>query len=471
MEHLDDFIREQFQRDDPAGRFPFREDYWKQALPLIEAAERQRRRRRLLWWWFSGLFLLSGSWWGWQWSHQPATLDQSVSRQQSLPSRAVPDHATPGTTAGIAQPGPAVHSNPNSVSNPAEQAVALKNNQRPRFNTAVNQSSTPSKHSFILPAQPTRQKNDPSQTTAKGQMPAAQQSTINLPDPAVPLAIIPAAGAQGVPVSIVDGASTPVNARASVTAGSPAKSVTWQPMSWLSTSFQPLISGTGGFALALVPFNFPRIIPVHEPIFAIGLHASATFYRPAPSGRTTGATLGMYAEYWLRPAWSISAGLAWRKQPVTDTLITNAYQLRYRFGYEEETFRQEDRSLQVVEIPLGLHWHHRTWEIETGATFGRVLRVRAVQIQTSRSSLIPTPQDTEIPIKGQQNKYRQHYTGVFAGVGWQPLHRLQLEVRGTYRPAALLKINGENPTRPGGFWLDAGLRWQLFSNERIRIRR
>ena len=239
----------------------------------------------------------------------------------------------------------------------------------------------------------------------------------------------------------------------------------------LSTPFEPLVSGMAGFAVAQVPFHFPRIRPVREPVFAVGLHASATVYRPAPSGRTTGATVGMDAEYWLRPAWSISAGLAGREQPVADTLVIGSYQLHYRFGYEEEKFRREDRSLQVLEIPLGLHWHHRIWEIETGVTFGQVLRVRAVQIQTSRSSLFPLPQETKNPIKGQQDSYRRRYTGIFAGAGWQPLHQLQLEVRGTYRPASLLKTNGENAARQGGFWLDAGLCWQLFSNERIRIRR
>ncbi|MEO6038187.1 MAG: outer membrane beta-barrel protein, partial [Saprospiraceae bacterium] len=201
----------------------------------------------------------------------------------------------------------------------------------------------------------------------------------------------------------------------------------------------------------------------------------ATAYPFPSSGLRWGATAGGYAEYWLRPAWSITAGLAWRRQALdhgsTDTLATSSYQLRYRFGYEEQSFRREDRTLHFLEFPLGLHWHYRAWQLEAGATFGRLLALRAVEIRTSRSSLIPTPEATERNMLGKTSSYRRQYVAAFAGLGWQPLRRLQLEIRGTYRPGALLQPSIESTIPAGGFWLDAGLRWQIFSDDRIRVRR
>jgi hypothetical protein len=53
-----------YENDDPASRFEFREEYWEQAKALIEADEARRRRRRwLLWWFFAGLLLVVAGWW------------------------------------------------------------------------------------------------------------------------------------------------------------------------------------------------------------------------------------------------------------------------------------------------------------------------------------------------------------------------------------------------------------------------
>ncbi len=67
MENIDDFMQRKFDSDDPAERFPFREEYWEQAQALIEADEqRRRKRRRFLFWWFSGAVLIgAGALWLW----------------------------------------------------------------------------------------------------------------------------------------------------------------------------------------------------------------------------------------------------------------------------------------------------------------------------------------------------------------------------------------------------------------------
>ena len=63
MENLDDLMRQKYNNDDPAGRFEFREEYWEQAVVLLEADEARKRKRRrwLLWWTFAGLLLGVGA--------------------------------------------------------------------------------------------------------------------------------------------------------------------------------------------------------------------------------------------------------------------------------------------------------------------------------------------------------------------------------------------------------------------------
>jgi Outer membrane protein beta-barrel domain len=50
MENLDDMFKQSLAQDDPAARFDFREEYWQQAVQLLEADERRRKRRMIFWW-------------------------------------------------------------------------------------------------------------------------------------------------------------------------------------------------------------------------------------------------------------------------------------------------------------------------------------------------------------------------------------------------------------------------------------
>ena len=87
MENIDDFMQRKFDSDDPAERFPFREEYWEQAQALIEADEqRRRKRRRFLFWWFSGAALIGvGALWLW-----------NDAQKQTSEMASVRDNARPG---------------------------------------------------------------------------------------------------------------------------------------------------------------------------------------------------------------------------------------------------------------------------------------------------------------------------------------------------------------------------------------
>jgi len=61
VKNIDDLMQQKYDNDDPNGRFAFREEYWEQALALIEADEARRRKKRrwLLWWCLAGLLLVA----------------------------------------------------------------------------------------------------------------------------------------------------------------------------------------------------------------------------------------------------------------------------------------------------------------------------------------------------------------------------------------------------------------------------
>jgi len=462
MEHLDDFIREQFQQDDPAARFPYQEEYWEQALPLIEAAERKRRRRGLLWWWPIGLLLLSGGWYGWHSRQPPPAANTAVDGPSSTVISPVgaPSSLSKNTATWPREP----------ANRPAIQVQPVDYLNTKNSNTTSETGNTPK----------TGRKNGNKEAywATKGQRSAMLYPETNNLDVVQP---------DMTPTLATTIAAVPENATTEARPGvllahkterMPADSNTgiqpWQQLRSLPTPSRILSFGPGKFSLAQVPFVFPRLKIVHETTFAWGINASAGNYLlAAPTGKKWGATLGTYAEYWLRPAWSISAGLQYRNQPIdlSQDTQTTVHQLHYRFGYEEEIFHQADRNLYFVEVPLALHGHYRSWQIETGVNLGRLVGVRSVRIQTSRSSLIPTPEETEKRIRANLTTYRRNYTALFAGLGWQPLHRLQLEVRATYRLGSLLAFESEYPLPSGNWWLDAGLRWQLFSDDRIRVKR
>ncbi len=464
MEDLDDHIREQFQQDDPGKRFPFREEHWTQVLVLIEAAERKRRRRGLLWWWFAGLLLLGGGWWGWRQSDRAEAygLHRPITPGHALHSARPADESETGAGAG---PAATVAETPGrAAGNPEIQPVA-----------GTLQETTP-----VSPA-PERARFRVDGQSSGGKKTSSRQMTVSGDQKAVIPAgsVLPLISGEAVSPAIND----PLPNQPESSAGSAVEMTATDPgffatrpnrpaLVRLPTMVQSLTHLSVGFGLAQVPYHFPRIRPVRTPVFALGLVASAALYRPAPAGRQWGFTIGGYAEYWFRPSWSLAAGLQWRNQPVVTGLpdtLTAVRQLRYRFGYEEETFHRADRRLHFLEVPLGLHWHHRAWQLQAGAAIGRLVGVRSVLIQTTRSTLTPVSVSTEQRTRGERGAYRRGYAAPFVGLGWHPLRRLQLEVRASYRPASLLRPTAEDPYSTGAYWLDAGLRWQLFSHDRIRL--
>ena len=469
MAKIDDFIREQFDHAERDERFVFREAHWVQALSLIEAAERKRRRRGRLWW-LAGLLVLGGSWGGWQVAHRPASTIYPATNapQETSTGRNVPTVPVASTGHSPADAKPTAASELFDTSDKKwKESVDHQNvKEKTKRNIPAHKllKSTPTTATRTSTSKPVKSSGNPEKS------PTAPVEHL-VPSPSSS-SILPTASGQEVPAhDLANTAQNTPTAEAVLLAHFAARRTTTR----LPISFLPLTNALGGAGVAQVPYDFPRIEPVREPRFALGLLAAASAYRPAPSKARLGSTVGLYAAYWLRPAWSIETGLMWRGQPTgnhsTDTLDV-ARQLRYRFGYEEETFVRVNQRLHFIEVPLSMRWHHHAWQIEAGAAWGQLLNARATLIQSSESSLVPVPGVTdEQRVRGNREAYNRRYIAPFAGLGWQPWRLLHLDVRASYRPTALLKNTAESADRSAAWRLDVGLRWQLFSVQRIRIKR
>ncbi len=510
MAKLDDFIREQFDREDPSERFPYREEHWAQALPLIEAAEQKRKRRGLLWW-LAGLLLLCGGWWGWHIAHvssaaarPPVDPRQETSVGSNIPTAPLAHEVSnyspgdlgpigerellaPGADRASRQAADAIENEKNESIEPVVANTSVKPARfRKRGTPAERSGLTPDNQGF---KKNKKRRNGPANLGQSKVSIAETKST----DLASTDATIATAYPGQAPPRVVQPASATMPDVLSSTAGqvrtaddltatalqagaidsisiSPA---TWRSIPTLPITFRLLSNEVGGMGVAQVPYNFPLIEPVREPRFAFGLQVAASAYRSDSTSRQGGGTAGFYAAYWLRPAWSLSTGIGWRGQPTGDRptdALTTTYRLRYRFGYEEETFKQINHRLDFVELPLSVRWQHCAWQLEAGAMYGQLLGTRATLIHSSRSSLGPVPETTERSVRGEKGNYNQRYVAPFAGLGWQPLRFLHLEVRASYRTNPLLHTTVEQTGRSGTWRLDAGLRWQLFSKERIRVK-
>ena len=476
MEQLDDFIREQFDQAEPGERFAFREEHWAQALPLIEAAERKRRRRGWLWW-LAGLMLLCSGWWGWQATQRPTDASQQAT---AIPQETLPGTGTPAAPSAYSmdQSTRLAADGPENVENmPLQKSGGRTLTELQKFGQRNAMTGTAAARMENLnPDKPEHRNAEPAYGSnphpsapaptlpgAPSNVPAAARAHSPQPTPA-PGILVPTPGTAQ--------ATNQINAAQNALLL--ARSANWRNLPMLPITFRLLTKAVHGQGVARVPYAFPRIRPVREPRFAVGLQIAASAYRPVPAGQQWGSTAGVYTHYWLRPAWSLATGVAWRSQPTgnhpTDTLATSR-QVRYRFGYEEETYLQVNRRLHFVELPLSINWHFHAWRLETGAAWGQLVGVRAALLHTSRSSLAPVPETREQPARGEKGGYNRHYVAPFAGLGWQPLQLLHLNLRASYRPASLLSATAEAPDHSGHWRLDAGLRWQLFSHHRIRIRR
>ncbi len=460
MENIDDFMRKKFDTDDPAGRFEFREEYWEQARALLEADEAKRRKRRrwLLWWWFAGIVATAGG--AIFWRHTDSSIDR-YQHQASLENSRKPD----GQNQASAKQSP---------EHPIEPEDTFKRNNMQPGSIPANGPADNSKHKidakttgnqpFIL------EKSEPAlnvegkkeiQSTASAIMPAALSADTgrekNVASPE-----IPATNAAGIFQSRQEAAALGdlptadtlhegLHSRFGV---SPVIATLWLPLG---------LPARNPDASMTKPVS-SLIKPVRSRLFHFGLAASASLYRPSPDKRRMGGTGAAFAAYQLRRDWSLSAGIQWRFLPGDwdpEPGPLGSEQVQYSFGVKTDEWSLKRRGLHFLELPVGLGWKRGNFNIEGGLAAAMLLGIQGELTHFHSESL-------QSGDHGKNNSriwldatdYRKFYVTGYLGAEWLALKRIGITIRGSYRPAGLLKP-ADTPDTGGQWWIDTGLRWHF----------
>ncbi len=485
MENIDDFMQRKFDSDDPAERFPFREEYWEQAQALIEADEQRRRKRRrfLFWWLCCGLLAGAGAWWL-KSSPNPSgqMMDSGTSSEQSTaytpPKSIMPDAALPETsktTPGVSTAKDRTNQNPlgdltnnnldrlsNRVGDTQNQTEQNKLDKSPK-NLVLNtiNASKP-------PRQPgkknERNKNLSNKTdkysltsTAQGPLPNVQQTDLPLPtppknNPEMPEHVQSATGENRVTNEdlspVVD---TEDGRRLSL-------------LQALELPFPPARHAALLLPLKKIPQPFTsQLQPVHTRRLTVGADASVSSWTAG-----AGYAGGVHMRYQRQAPWSFLAGIQLRYQPLspvaapsdtTSGMVTVQY--RYSFGVERTEWKRVPTGMHYLELPLAAHWQRGRLGLEAGVSPGVLLLVRENVEQTKETSLGGIETGTSRYNNGATSGFRKGYLSTFALAEFRVIPRLGLTLRGNYRPGSVLKPMGEfQPEK--GFWnLDLGLRWRF----------
>ena len=477
MENLDELMRKKFGNDpgSSGNRFEFREEYWEQAQALLEAAEARRRKRRrwLIWWMLFGFFVAVGAW---QWGRS-----SNSSNGQSRVE-------TPATNGGDSNAG----NNSSSGQTATEAQGRQPGTVQPQDGDILNGLQPDGKAIGTTPAHSKKDTENQGAGTKSGD---AKTTT---PDRSVQR--FDSGKSSSVP-SQNTGAGKPTGAdnkatdRKGVQAGTDEKNnLSGNPASELATASASLASnepdslaaawndlkGSGDFSAlptlsgllevpgrdldtpSVTPYAYP-IEPVRVRKFSFGIAGAATLSQASPDGKRLGATGGLFVQYKLSPSWSLTGGANWRFLAgdwADDTLPTMSKQLKYSFGYKEDTWELETRGLHSIEIPLGLRWQRGKMAAEAGFSPGFLLGVQGRLINRHSESL---QEDTATignsKVWLDKTPYYQFIPALFLGAEWKATRKIGLALRGTYRPGKI----GDNPTdapSPANLiWLDAGLRW------------
>lgn len=488
MENIDDFMQRKFDSDDPAERFPFREEYWEQAQALIEADEQRRRKRRrfLFWWFFSGLLVGAGALWLWlgqpgqasEWAAgkdaaqpgvvSPATpplkntlpgSDKSTEAKTSVSTKESSESVSDNSSKNIDNQQDRVGeeelktgSAPEKTKEPLASS-ALPGARKPASAPLKNNRKAPSAEQpyniekSAVPGDLLSENNRPSRTKTTEQNEAVKQVTSNVPDNQAP--------AQ---------ANAPVLPDNSIQATDAAPTVRIALLEVLELPFPPVLHARKNLVFHKTPKKYAaEIKPVSDKRFVWGAAASVSTWK---SG--TGYTAGIFGNYRLNAPWSLTAGLGLRYLPLAtadplpaDSSEQISVQYRYSFGFERTEWRRTAVGLYYLEIPLAVRWQQGRLGVEAGVAPGVLLRARDQVTQTIESSL----GGIETPVKrfetGEKTNFRRGYFSTFVLAEWRVVSGLGLTLRGNYRPGSILKPVENVAFEKYALGLDMGLRWRF----------
>lgn len=457
MEHfdLDDMLRNGLSGQTPNARFEFKEEYWEQAVALLEADERKKKRRRILAYTCVLTLLLI-----------PAAV-------MYYKTSVVPSSATPGPVptrtevTSMAQRTPATGTNgQNGFTEKQNQTISDQANKN--LNVQATNFTTP--ESLI---QQTTIQQSPTLAEAKNNnLRNTRNTTDNIPKPQnnqiedakknnnfQPLAnVISTAPEQSTvfyntqqPGATVHPSSSEIN----VEYKAPVAALDVLPVAISAPELPIKAPVLSAFQLPVhtaIPTPITKIH--HNKPFEWGVVASLS----TPSGyyidEKPGVALGSNVRYRLRKNIYLQGDLMWRRwkgnvntqiysqlagnysqgidsmpgstladNDIINNIVSSNTTTQYDFGYLNTEVVAVANEIHQIELPLTVQYQWRRFTLEAGAQFSAKILKRVITEQYQSRSLAPAAQKTGAAsyFERYASNNNRFQTALIGGVNWQPL--------------------------------------------------
>lgn len=459
-------MQQHYENDAPNSRFQFREEYWEQALALIEADEaRRRKKRRWLWACCLAVLLLAATGYGiWE------TSDRKLAAKHTQQT----DKTTAATSASRPQQGGDVQSarsntivfngNTENVLDTIQTAnppAAKSNSSHNQGNLNLKSATKPAGNAIAFNLRATKPDVISKGNNAVEMQTRAESNQKALPNPDAGNTrqdqIKPDQGLEESESASNFEDTTPGTAQSPKSFSAPINAL---PLPLNSVQSQKTAAFNKPAAVESIAARQTK--PIRDSRFTLDFAAAASAYTPAPDKRWLGFSAGAGATYKFSKSWSASAGLGLRFQPgnwqdSAGNIQTES--LRYSFGFESLKTSRRALGLLSLEIPLSVAWHRGAIVAEAGMAPGRLLFALERYQETEASSLQAAKTTLNRLERSETGAYQKFYANAFAGLAWRCTAKASIYVKGNYRFGAILKATAEDPAIRGGSNVELGLKW------------
>ncbi|MCA0237360.1 MAG: hypothetical protein LCH81_13345 [Bacteroidetes bacterium] len=494
MENIDDFMQRKFDSDDPASRFPFREEYWEQAQALIEADERRKKRRRLLFWWCSA-GALAGIAVLWLWLGKPVPTDDLISSHPSdtVPATERKQETAPLPTTSNNTPTQTRQYNASNAAPEQNEKNGLKASENKELNEDFDRNdrsirpnstekngrsfmSSTAQHKNLKSFQNTQPLHAPenagvqksnSSETDNFPINASISNQKTIPNNSVSR-VQTADNTSSSRVESADNTSSdmpgalafdaPMVAKDSIQV---LKQVTLLDL--LALPFAPAKQAKKKTSLPRFPYQPMPIKPVVDKRFAFEASADISAWKAGPgfAGQLT-------TTYALNNRWKVFAGVQYRYLPLpeqmsasADSAANTSVQYKYSFGLERLETRRIHQAMNTLEIPVGIRWQRGRLGISAGLAPGFLLSVKDRLSQIRETTLGGVEELDGYSGLGEKTGFQNTYLRMSLSAEWRILPQLGLHIQGNYRPGSILTPS-EASTPDKNFWYgDAGVCWHF----------
>jgi Outer membrane protein beta-barrel domain len=465
MEHFDDMLRNSLAGNASDSRFEFKEEYWLQAMALLELEEQKRKRRRaLVYWSVLALLLIPAAICYYNRLHTHHNLPAPV-QEHSMPSSNISNMAdaknntqqaqnqlntttanAPTTTTETYKPTTVVSETPNP-------AVTLPQNltNRQSYNLTNKQKNTNLKEASSNLALGSSNLEQTTTTQAIGlnnqaQITSNTTPTTNNPDNTL-----------NPPSTVPEQTTVAYNRTSSPTA--PLETTlphfAFSTFDVLPTRTIAAIAGGQSTIPSLAKYDLPLSVDLPTPMtkvhkdqrFQWGITASLG----TPSGlfidEKPGIALGMTGRFRLSRKFSINTDLIWRRwkgnrnlnnyeyvSGISDAfvadLVSNQNSINYSFGYIATDITTSPKAFHLLELPVSLQYRIKKVALECGVDLSVRLVESIYQEQYQTTSL----DDAQSLVKSGRSyqaysKSDRFQTAILAGIHWQPSRKWSFGVR------------------------------------------